>query len=696
MKHEAAAGWAALCLLVVISGAARAAEPVPAAHWSFEEADFGEIDSADRIDGNYRFVTGVAGSAVFFDGYTTAFKRDPATVPDLGAGFTVAGWLAVAAYPWGQVPIVNQGRDELRGFSFDISARGALVLKAVSNGRELVAASDDYVLPHRRWTHVAARFDPASGLAVFLDGKPVAATAMPEVNDLGGRNPNDRLLQAKELDLLIGATRVPIRPDGYHRYKGSRPGYLSFDGVLDEVSLFDSPLGNRAIRALASRYDPAAPPIGKRVLPSGPKGAGRFGAYQTTLSYHPEWDALSRVDDHADIVVRFDRSPARVVFWRGTQYSPAWVTGNGLWMADQSVEGYDDDYTWEHMNDKYNRYSHVRVIESHDARVVVHWRYAPVDVNDRRMNVSERDEMGAWVDEYYTFYPDATGVRRVAWKTGTLGEPVQFQESIPLLHPGQVQGDLIEAVYATVGNLAGETDTLAYTAEASRTRDSFPDDLTIQMHHFKSEQKPFVVFEPGNRMTYLWDLDERSLKRPGSSSHWPVGKLWSDGRTAQAPDRATSFLGFPISEPVIHADSDGRSHIRSLYGMTEGSFDDVVQLARSWSTPPAVEIAGSDFESLGFDRSERAYRFRRQGESRELDMIVLASAASPLAGLPIVIEGWGESPVSATIDGQTLPRGGDFRYGYVRTLDDTHLVVWLAHTTTSRTRVRLSGVSDAR
>ncbi len=664
---------------------ATAAEP--AVHWSFDEPE-------EELTGNHRFVEGVRGKGVFFDGYTTVLRREREAVPALADGFTIAGWLAVAAYPWGQVPIVNQGRDELRGFSFDVTPRGALTLKAVTNGRELVAASNDYLLEHRRWTHVAARFDPASGLAVFVDGRRVAVAAMPEVNNQGGRNPNDRLLQAGELDLVIGATRVPVRPAGYHRYEGSRPGYMSLDGVLDEVSIFDSPIADREIRALARAHAPGEPPIEPRVMPSGPEGPGRFGAYQTTLEYHPEWDALSRVGDHADIVVRFDTTPARVVFWRGTQYSPAWVTGNGLWMADQSVEGYDDDYTWEHMNDKYNRYSQVRVIENHDARVVVHWRYAPVDVHDRRMNVDERSGMGAWVDEYYTFYPDAMGIRRVTWKTGTLGEPVQFQESIPLLHPGQVQGDLIEAVYATVGNLDGETDTLAYTAEASRNRTGFPDDLVIQMHHVKSEQKPFIVFEPGNRMTYLWDLDERSLERPGSSSHWPVGKLWSDGRTAQAPDRATSFLGFPISEPPI-TNREGVSEIRSLYGMTERSFEDLVAVARAWSRAPAASVTGTAFESLGFDRAERAFRFARRGDGSELDVRFDASDASPLQNVPMLIENWGDAAVSAEIDGVKVPRGEQFRYGYVHTLDGTHLVVWLEHAAASRTRIRLSGVIDA-
>ena len=41
-------------------------------------------------------------------------------------------------------------------------------------------------------------------------------------------------------------------------------------------------------------------------LPSGPEGPGKFGAYYTNLKYDPQWDKHWRVDDHPDVVVRFD------------------------------------------------------------------------------------------------------------------------------------------------------------------------------------------------------------------------------------------------------------------------------------------------------------------------------------------------------------------------------------------------------
>ena len=309
---------------------------------------------------------------------------------------------------------------------------------------------------------------------------------------------------------------------------------------------------------------------------------------------------LWQVGAHPDVIVRFDQSPARLVFWRGTQYGPAWVTGNNVWMADQSVEGYDRDFTWEHMNDKQNRYSHVRIVEQSDARVVVHWRYALVNVLDQLWKADDRTGNGAWIDEYYYIYPDARGIRKVTWAKGRLGTPIQFQESLPLAHAGQLQGEVIHPDYVTVGNLKGERRTFRYVENPTEeTLEGLPQELTIQMHNLKSAQKPFIVFEPGSRISYLRDLDIISLSRPPHHSHWPVAQIPSDGRSNQAPDGPGHLLGFPISRPPIH-DAGDREWWNGLYGMTEEPFDALVSGRRSWSHAAELRVSGTAFGSERF------------------------------------------------------------------------------------------------
>ena len=692
-------GVLALLLLMSVSTSAQEASSTnrpPVAWWPLDEVvDQASSDRAsqttDRLEGHHRLVDGVAGQALVFDGYTSVLRRAWAKAPPLADAFTIEGWVALGAYPWNVVPIVDHGDDELRGFVFGIGPRGELSLRVAADGRWLEATSADFTLPLRKWSHLAARYDAALGLALFVDGRLVAQRAASDAAAIGGRNQRrGRVIPPRGLDLLIGGVRAPLRPTPWHR-KGTLPSWYSLDGVLDELKIYDVARSDAEVAQAAAAVTPGPPPLAPRVFPSGPKGTGRFGAYFARLSYYKEWDALWRVGPDPDVLVRFDSSPVRVVFWRGTQYSPAWVTDNNLWMADQSVEGYDRDYTYEHMNDKQNRYSHVRLIEQGDARVVVHWRYALVNVKNEIWNTQERLGNGAWVDEYYYLYPDAAGVRKVTWNRDTLGSPIQYQESLPLAQPGQLQGDVIHADYVTVGNLAGETQVFSYVEDPKPDCKPVPSELVIQMHNLKSRYKPFIVFEPGNSMKYLRDMSLANLSRPGSGNHWPVGQILSDGRTALATDRATHSLGFPISEPPLNRGSDGRDYRASLYGMTDRPFPELVELARSWSRAPELRVAEGGFRSLGYDRSERAYRLARSVEAaRSLDLSLAASPESPVRNVALVVEGWGEAGASLALDGRAVPRGAGFRFGHRRTLESTDLVVWIETRRESPVRIRLT------
>ena len=143
--------------------------------------------------------------------------------------------------------------------------------------------------------------------------------------------------------------------------------------------------------------------------------------------------------DYADVVVTFDDSPVKVVFWRGVNYNASYVTENGLWMGDQSIELWSGRSGWgssEHMADKQNRYSHVRIIENNDARVVVHWRYAITNILYQITGENPETGWGSWADEYFTIYPDRVIVRKqVLWADEDIH---QWQETI-FFNSGPVQ-----------------------------------------------------------------------------------------------------------------------------------------------------------------------------------------------------------------------------------------------------------------
>jgi hypothetical protein len=219
---------------------------------------------------------------------------------------------------------------------------------------------------------------------------------------VGTKKTSGTVKDARDLDLYVGMAHEKQFPWAYERQITKQ--FLSnmvFSGRIDEVKIFDRALSPSDIYSdyLLSKPE-VTKPLQYWVLPAGPAQVDDFGAFYTKLKCSPEWDGLWRVGKYADIVVAFDDKPCRFVFWRGTNYLPSLVSEPGpagIWMSDQGPENYTDQ-CFEHMSDKMCRYSHVRLIENTDARVVVHWRNASVGISYDWMEVDENG-WGLWTDE---------------------------------------------------------------------------------------------------------------------------------------------------------------------------------------------------------------------------------------------------------------------------------------------------------
>jgi len=669
-----------LCIGLILTAGVAVAEG-PVAWWTFDSAAEGVVadraaDRDDHLEGSYTLMRGAIGNALLFDGFTTVLDRRAAHAPRLSSDFSVEAWVAQGAYPWNWCPIVTQQRDEQAGYAFSVSPRGQIRLQVAVDGTWQSCASKDWVLPLRKWIHVAGTFDVRKGITLYANGENVGTLPL-----------KGQVTFAPDVDLRIGTNHKLMKPSNIHREHGTVASFWSLDGAIDELKIHNRALSTKDV---AKTFTDAAPvaacKIQPRRMPSGPKGPGRFGAVYCKLEYYEQWDALWCVDDHPDVFVRFDKTPVRVVFWRGSRYSPAWVTDKDQWMADQSVEAWkngeaDTDGCFEHMQDRLCRYSHVRIIESNDARAVVHWRYAPVSSKNHLWNVDEKTGRACWVDEYYTIYPDAIGVRKPTWKTGTLGGPHQFQESLPFTNPDQYNNDVVEEDFCTVANMHGEQLTLRFVENPAKKKEGVPAELTIQRYNFRSPYDPVIIYEPGNRMHYVKDRDVRGYERPGACNHWPVGQARCDGRTVQAADRPTHFLGFPISSPPVH-ENDDRSWWNGIYGMTDLPMEKLVILARSWNYPPRLQVS-EGFQDRGYDRGQRAFVLRRTGRSTGvLKIKVDACKDSPVYNPALVILGWGTSGVALTMDGEETAQGPTCRVGHRHGLESSDLIVWIEHEAT--------------
>jgi hypothetical protein len=701
-----------LCLGIALLGSeVTLAQKSPVAHWSFDQVEDNTIrdqigGEKDTISGNYRTLPGVKGKALVLDGYTTCIERDAGLVPKLGPDFSVEAWVAIGAYPWNWAPIVAQENtislasnldavcwpDDIRvnspraGFFFGISPEGFLGLHVGARGWQVCRTEQK--IPLKTWTHVAATFRQGEGIMLYIDGRKAAELVLE-----GGFSP------AENEALRIGQSRQQLEPSHPVRAFATLKCWYSFDGLLDELRIYNEVLSGEGVAASFRTTQPSAPPaLPDRIMPSGPPGPGVFGASYMHLAYYPEWDALWRVSSDPDIVVQFDDSPVRVVFWRGTRYGPAWVMENGLWMADQSIENFNnDDGCIEHMLDPRCRFSHVRIVENTPARVVVHWRYCPTSANRNHSQINAVSGWEDWVDEYYTFYPDQVGIRKVIQHSD--GRSLWPEEVIALCQPGQKPEDVVELAAMTLVNLQGHSHTYTWSDKTPKVRDgddyfhfgSNPEERPVIMRvNTKSEYKPFQIFETSNRFSIFGGEHRKGFSHFPWWNHWPVAQVPSDGRYCQAADRASHF-SLAWGGPPPHKGENNTYWWAWMYGATQGEADSLVPFGRAWLMAPELVLNDSAWQSR-YDLTQRCYIISGGEERTNLEPLhfrLQASPESPAINPALIVENWGKREVVLQVNGKEIPKGKAFRCGYIRRINRYDLVVWFELTSEQPVEISL-------
>src|SRR5579871_3238775 len=109
-----------LLILICLSHIAVAQDRGLVAWWKFDEGSGNfAFDSAsqrrDEVLNNFKWVRGVSGGALQFDGFTTVVVRGSEGVPHLNGHFTIEAWIAIQSYPWNWVAIIDQEKDHHSG-----------------------------------------------------------------------------------------------------------------------------------------------------------------------------------------------------------------------------------------------------------------------------------------------------------------------------------------------------------------------------------------------------------------------------------------------------------------------------------------------------------------------------------------------------------------------------------------------------
>jgi hypothetical protein len=418
------------------------------------------------------------------------------------------------------------------------------------------------------------------------------------------------------------------------------------------------------------------------LLPSGPKEAVPFGAYSETLKYTSEWDKLWPVSNNADVIVRFGDNEPRFVFWRGTSYIPCWATYNGPWFTNEFFERRSGSASGttsmvEPMSDKQCRYSNVSIIENSEARVVIHWRYAPTDLEYQMAYVDEETNWGDWADEYYILYPDAVGTRKATLFTSALNDWIEYQESIVVNQPGTYPDDNLNSDALTLLNLKGDSKIYSWTSDGGPKLDDLPDQFCIQKINFKSIYKPFTIVNPEN--VKISSYKGHAL---GSSfnfwDHWPVSQFKSDTRAAKSSDNP-SHTSLAQIKWKPYSENDNSKTWVMMHGMSRDADSNLITLAKSWIHPADLTILTKNFISKGYDQSQRAYIISRLNSSTHeyLDFELKANQDSPVVNPTFIIENWDLENVGLIIDGKRVERGEKFRLGKINRLNESGIIVWI-------------------
>ena len=164
------------------------------------------------------------------------------------------------------------------------------------------------MLPLHQWVQVTATLGERM-IRLHVDGREIASGAF------------NGTLTTPATAVMLGRNNEPDRNTDPVRGPKSNLLFVSgIQGLLDEVSIFSQALSPDQVLRASTAMHPADrnSDLAKGVLPGELGAAKRFGASYKSLPFSDVWDPLWRDLPGAEIVVKFDKNPCRVVYWRGT------------------------------------------------------------------------------------------------------------------------------------------------------------------------------------------------------------------------------------------------------------------------------------------------------------------------------------------------------------------------------------------
>ncbi|QUI24167.1 hypothetical protein HZI73_18540 [Vallitalea pronyensis] len=412
------------------------------------------------------------------------------------------------------------------------------------------------------------------------------------------------------------------------------------------------------------------------------------------------------------LVITFPNTSRKYVFWSEMNYVPAWHIDKHTLFTYEFVESWDDTLKgcFEPMSDRLLRWSNVSIIEDNDVRKVVKWRYVLTNPDYKVLGDNGSDELPI-VEEYYTFYPDETGTRRIVFKPkldASWDKWHELSEYIVIADATTKPMDNIPSNVLSVTNREG-TYTYHYNfsdfddINSDKSKFSSPRSTMenwkqmIIAQHFNSGVDAFSVwsndatFEPtgstspdstvGVYSGYKASPDISWHNPAYQMSHWPMSKeyyytddhksetTW-DAQTSHASTFGVEMWNDDPDGSDTHWDEkylidpiDGRKYREwtSLIGVTgHHDYASMRNHTGTWLYPGhiAVNEANSTFSHIDYRRKQLVF-------DKQLDavcgFILDPTSKSVTVTNPVIkIRNWGTHPVKLTLNGAVLTHGTDY------------------------------------
>ena len=127
-----------------------------------------------------------------------------------------------------------------------------------------------------------------------------------------------------------------------------------------------------------------------------------------------------------------------------------------------------------------------------------------------------------------------------------------------------------------------------------------------------------------------------------------------------------------------------------LTGFTNKKAENLLPIARAWAYPAKIKVDDAGAVSAVYEQSERAIIIDMKKNVNSISLELEGSANSPIFNPVFVVKNWGTKGMKLQIDGKTIERGKDFRFGHRHEIDRTDLVSWVRFESTSPVKVVIS------